>query len=203
MARQIVVKLGDAESTFDFQKVDRAKLYGSRRRIPLDPAGDRCTRAALSEDGSMLIQSGMTAQGYFTEEGYWVPNKELVGLDEEGEPVEKRPSTLGTPQSLDGPLDPQALLDTKVHAVYSLEATAVDEALRDELAARALYRFPFSYRGDYSEDVAYLVQNADGELFALVGRTLEPLWRDAEERIPTFSEEGDDDDDDELDFEMF
>ena len=202
MARQIVVKLGDATSTFDFQKVDRSKLYGSRRRIPLDPEGERCTRAALTEDGSMLLRTGMTAQGYFTPEGYWVPNKELVGLDDEGEPVEERSSTLGVPQELEGPLAPEALLDTKIHAVYALASAEVAAGLLDQLAEGAIYRFPFSYRGDYSRDVAFLVQNTEGELFALVGRTLQPVWRDPEERIPTFADEGDEDDD-ELDFEMF
>ncbi|MBO6940659.1 MAG: hypothetical protein JJ863_37140 [Deltaproteobacteria bacterium] len=202
MARQIVVQLGESPSTFDFKKVDRAKLYGSRKRMPLDPTGERCTRASLTEDGALLIQSGMTAQGYFTEDGYWVPNKELIGLDDEGEPVEKRASTLGQPQALEGPLGAEALLDTKVHAVYALDASEVDEALLAKLAEGALYRFPFSYRGDYSEDVAFLVQNGDGDVFALVGRTLEPEWRDPEERIPTFTED-EDDDDDELDFEMF
>ena len=202
MARQIVVQLGESSSTFDFKKVDRKKLYGSRKRMPLDPTGEPCTRASLTEDGALLIQSGMTAQGYFTDDGYWVPNKELIGLDDEGEPVEKRPSTLGEPQALDGPLGPEALLDTKIHAVYALAADEVDEALVAKLAEGALFRFPFSYRGDYSEDVGFLVQNPDGDLFALVGRTLEPEWRDPEERIPTFTED-EDDDDDELDFEMF
>lgn len=202
MARQIVVQLGERPSSFGFKKVDRKKLYGSRKRIPLDPTGEPCTRAALTEDGALLIQGGMTAQGYFTEDGYWVPNKELVGLDAEGEPVDKRPSTLGEAQTLEGPLGPEALLDTKVHAVYALEPDEVDEALVAQLAEGALFRFPFSYRGDYSQDVAFLVQNAEGELFALVGRSLDPEWRDPEERIPTFTED-EDDDDDELDFEMF
>ncbi len=202
MARKIVVRLEDSESSFAFAKVDRKKLYGSRRRIPLDPTGERCTRAALTDDGALLIQSGMTAQGYFTADGYWVPNKELVALDEEGEPLPKRPSTLGEPQALEGPLGPEALLDTKVHAVYALDPEEVDETLVVKLTEGALFRFPFSYRGDYSQDVAFLIANGDGELFALVGRDLDPDWRDPEERIPTFTED-EDDDDDELDFEMF
>jgi hypothetical protein len=202
MARKIVVQLGDSESSFAFSKVDRKKLYGSRRRIPLDPTGERCTRASLTDDGALLIQSGMTAQGYFTEDGYWVPNKELVGLDEEGETLPKRPSTLGEAQALDGPLGPEALLDTKVHAVYALEPEEVDAALVAKLIDGALFRFPFSYRGDYSQDVGFLIANGEGELFALVGRGLDPEWRDPEERIPTFTED-EDDDDDELDFEMF
>ena len=202
MARQIIVRLDDAESTFDFAKVDRSKLYGSRQRIPLDPAGQPCARAALTEDGSTLVKSHMTAQGYFTSDGYWVPQKELVGLDPEGQPVEKRPSTLGSAQSLQGPLEPDALLDVKVHAVYALEPTEMDERLAQSLVQGALYSFPFSYRGDYVEDVAFLVANEAGHAFALVGRSLEPQWHNPEERIPTFADDGEDDDD-ELDFEMF
>ena len=42
----------------------------------------------------------MTAQGYFKSDGAWVPNKELVGLDETGKPLELLNSTLNGKHSL-------------------------------------------------------------------------------------------------------
>ncbi|HJN74100.1 MAG TPA: hypothetical protein QGF58_09235 [Myxococcota bacterium] len=72
MARQIAVTLDGVTTCFDFKKVDRSKLYGRRVRVPLDGDGEPCTRASLTADGSTLIRVGMTAQGYFDEDGTWV-----------------------------------------------------------------------------------------------------------------------------------
>ncbi len=202
MARQIVVERGGQQSAFDFAKVDRSKLYGRRRRVPLDPAGEPCARASLSEDGAVLVRAGMTAQGYYTDEGHWVPNGELVSLDEAGQPKEPVQSTLGHAQALKGPFGPERVLDLVPHALYALTPAEVDDALVVGLREGEVYELPFAYRTGYLEDTALLLANEDGELFALVGRIVEPLWREAEERIPTVLEE-DDDDHGDLDFEMF
>ena len=64
MARVIAVSLEGVESTFGFASVDRSALYGRRRRVPLDEHGNACTRASILDDGSLLLRSGMTGQGY-------------------------------------------------------------------------------------------------------------------------------------------
>ncbi len=202
MAREIVVSLGGNESRFGMKKVERSKLYGSRKRIPLDPEGEACTKARLTEDGSMLIVSGMTAQGWFLEDGHWVPNKELVGLDEEGNELPKIDSTLGVAQALEGPIDPSIALDLRLKSVYALEPSEVDDALLEKLREGELYRFAFNYRADYQADVAVLIANQEGEVFALIGGLTEPAWLDAAEVI--VADPADDEDDvDDLDFEMF
>ncbi|MBX3250199.1 MAG: hypothetical protein KF901_23675 [Myxococcales bacterium] len=202
MARQVIVSLGGAKSTFDIAKVDRSKLYGQRKRLHLDPEGRPCTRAALTEDGSTLIQSGMTAQGYFDSAGRWVPNKELVGLDAEGNPLPEVPSTLGVEQKLEGPVPPERVLDLRVLSVYALDPVEVDDALLASLRNGDVYALPFNYRADYRAEDALLLANDAGDAFALVGYLTDPAWRDPEERIPTF-EADDGDDDGDLDFEMF
>ncbi len=63
MAKAIVVEHEGAVSSFAFNKIDRSRLYGRRRRVALDPAARPCTRAALTDDGALLLRSGMTAQG--------------------------------------------------------------------------------------------------------------------------------------------
>ena len=85
MAKPIIVTLGGVESRFDHEKLDRAKLYGKRQRQVLDPGGQRCEKAELTRDGTLLVRSGMTAQGYFDEGGAWIPNRDLVGLDRGGD----------------------------------------------------------------------------------------------------------------------
>lgn len=202
MARQVVVSFEGATSTFEMSKVDRSKLYGRRMRVPLDEHGEKCTRASLTEDGSVMVKSGMTAQGYFDEEGVWFPNKELVGITPEGELAEKEPSTLGVEQELEGPVKPEEVLDLRLQSVYALERWDVDEALYDYLVAGDVFKFKFNYRADFRAETAFLVANPEGDVFAIIGRMTEPVWREAEEMLPTFVEEAEDDDDD-LDFEMF
>lgn len=200
MARSIVVEKDGATSSFAFRKVDRSKLYGRRQRIHLDPSGEPCARASLTDDGSLLLRVGMTAQGYFDEDGHWIPYGELQGLGPEGETLEKVPSTLGEAVGLEGPVDPGLLLDHRNQSVYMLDAEELDEALKASLESGDVYRLPFNYRPGWSEGHAFLVANPDGELFALVGDPAPPDWCEPN-RLPEPDE--DDDLDDELDFEMF
>jgi len=80
LAKPIIVSLGGAESTFSFTKLDRSKLYGTRRRIVLGPDGEPCQRAQLTEDGSLLLRSGMTSQGYFDDSGNLISQSDFVGI---------------------------------------------------------------------------------------------------------------------------
>lgn len=200
MARQVVVSLGGAVSTFDMSKVDRTKLYGRKRRVPLDPKGEPCSRGALTEDGSLLVRSGMTAQGYFDSDQHWIPNKDLVGLDIDGKPVEKVDSTLGKEQALE-PATATEVLDSKVLSVYALEPADLDDALKEKLLAGELFAFKFNYRADYQAERAFLIASDDEDFFAVIGRPSPPEWLEAEEIAPPVFD--DDDDDDDLDFEMF
>ena len=77
---------------------------------------------ALTVDGSQMLLSGMTAQGYFTPDDRWVARNEMVELDADGNLVESKPSTLGVPQHIEGPVDPQEVLALAVESVFFLEA---------------------------------------------------------------------------------
>jgi len=199
MARTIVVSLDGKESSFAFARLDRKKLYATRKRIPLDAEGDPCQRASLTEDGSMLVTSGMTGQGYFDGGGRWVQNSELVGLDADGNQVEKQPSTLGAAQTLTE-VEPEALLDAAIGTVYMLDADAVDDGLQAQLDEGKIYRFAFNMRADYHLETAYLVANEHGT-FVMLGDTYEVPWCTLDQ--PVLPIDDDDEDDDDLDFEMF
>lgn len=205
MARTLQLSFRGNVSAFAFSKVDRAKLYGRRIRQQLDPDGRAARRGALTRDGSLVVQQGMTAQGYFDEEERWWPVGDLVGLDAEGNALEKIPSTLGRPVDLEGPLPAAGLLDLKVKAVYALdpdEELGLQDDLRSELDQGSLFRFPFSYRGGYSLDDAWLVANDSG-VYALVGESTELVWSELQTPVDEADVDDDDDLDDELDFEMF
>jgi len=98
MAKGIVVTYAGAETSFALEKLERAKLYGYRRRIAVDADGRPCTRAALTEDGEVLLRSGMTAQGYFDPEGRQVETSALTAIDAAGNALSLSPSTLGVAQ---------------------------------------------------------------------------------------------------------
>ena len=83
MAKNIIVSLDGEESSFGFKAVDRASLYGKRRRIALDKDGNPCTRGSLLEDGSLLLKSGMSGQGYFLD-ARGIGVFQHVRVDEEG-----------------------------------------------------------------------------------------------------------------------
>ena len=201
MAKPIVVRFQGKESRFDHKKVSRRKLYGYRRRQAMDASGATCTKASLTEDGRFLLESGMTAQGYFTADRRWVPNKELVGLDPEGGVVEKVPSTLGTAQPLEA-VRPQDLLDLRMSSVYALAEQSVDAELKTALEQGTVFRFAFNYRGDYEAETAFLVANDSGT-FAVIGDVTSPEWIEPVAVQAVMSEEEEDPFEDDLDFEMF
>lgn len=200
MASTINLSLHGQEAVFTFVPVDRAALYGRRRRIALDDAGSSCSRASLLGDGSLLLQSGMTAQGYFLPDGVWVPQGELEAIQADGSPAERIPSTLGQLQELTE-IEPEELLDLHVHNVYLLEAESISDTVREALAAGRLFRFAFNFRADYTSETGVLLANDEGT-WALIGYPHGPSWQELA-TVTSMTEASEEDTDDDLDFEMF
>lgn len=198
MAKPIVVTLDGVESRFEHAKVERSRLYGARRRVPLDQTGQPCVKAALTTDGLYLLQSGMTAQGYFDESGRWLQKSQLVGIDGDGQPLPLKPSTLGVAQPL-VVIDPSELLRHAVESVYQLEPESLDGALAARLEAGDVFKFGFNYGADYHEETAFLVKNAEG-CFCLVGAPITAVWSEPGKVLAPQVDEAPADD---LDFEMF
>lgn len=198
MAKPIIVSLDGVESSFDHSRLDRARLYGNRRRVALDQAGQPCLKAALTVDGLYLLQSGMTAQGYFDEAGRWLQKSELVGLDADGQAVEIKASTLGVSQGLH-PAQPEEVLRHTTAAVYQLEPASLDAGLAARLEGGEVFRFAFNYTSDYRLETAFLVKNAEG-FFCLVSEPTLPEWCEPGRlAVVQEAEEASDD----LDFDMF
>jgi hypothetical protein len=201
MASNLIVLFNGEESQFGLQMVDRAKLYGKRKRLNLDPAGAACTRAELTEDGQFLVRSGMTAQGYFDESLNWVPRGDLIGINGKGEPVEKVPSTLGVAQPLVGPVPPEEVFDLEVEAVYHLTPDSLSDKLAAALQRGEIYRCVFNYRPDYHAEQALLLKNSEG-VFAIVGSPATTVWCELQQFASDNGAEEEPIGDD-LDFDMF
>lgn len=197
MGKPVVLSYRGSESKFEHAKLDRASLYGARKRVPLDDTGRPCVRAQLADNGNILIRAGMTAQGYFSADGTWVPNKELVGLDASGQAVPLVASTLGVPQPLEGPLPPHTLLDLEVESVFVLTPTSLDANLKSALDAGQIFQSPFNYGADYRQETAVVFGNAEG-YFLAVGMPIAAEWCElANVAVPECDET-----DDDLDFDM-
>lgn len=198
MSKGVIVSAGGKASAFRIEKLDRTRLYGSRRRVPIDATGRPCSRASLTSDGKVLLRSGMSAQGWFDADGRQVEQKAIAAIDEQGNTLELVPSTLGVEQSLEGPVDPRDVLDLAVTAVYRAEAEDLDEALAESLGRGEAWRFPFNYRSDYRAETAFLVQNSEG-VFILVGTPASAPFLEPAASAPP-ADDGEDEGD--LDFEM-
>ena len=198
MAKPVILNFHGTEHSFVPTRVDRAKLYGVRKRIAVDSNGSTCTKAALTADGSTLITSGMTSQGYFAPGGRWVARNEMVGLDIDEQVVEIKPSTLGVAQPVEGPVDPVAVLGLDVESVFALEPEDIASTLVTSMKSGEIYRCAFNYAAGLEVEVAYLVANDEG-VFALVGKPVDIAWS---EQGAVFVAESTDDDVDDLDFDQ-
>ena len=198
MAKPVILTRGNKQYSFDATRIDRAKLYGVRKRLPLDANGQQCTKASLTLDGANLLLSGMTAQGYFNSEGSPISRQEMVGLDAQGNLVEQIPSTLGLPQKLEGPVSASDVLDLDVESFFYLEPLEVEKDLLTELKSGTVYKFSFNYSSGLEMETAYLVANEDG-VFAVVGSIAPGGW--VEEAAVYVPLDGEDTDSEDLDFE--
>ena len=199
MAKPLMVSLGSEVFSFSIIEVEREDLYGSRKRLHTDGVGRTCIRAALTQDGSLLIASGMSGQGYFNAAGQFVPRGKLVGIDSQGLIVETQPSTLGLPQVLEGPVEPSRVLDLELLSVYLLAPEQEGGALLERLKAGEIFACSFNYAASLEVECAYLLSNDHG-LFALVGKPVAVNWMEEGARFAPPVEEAQASDD--LDFEM-
>jgi hypothetical protein len=123
----------------------------------------------------------------------------MVGLDASGETVESKPSTLGVPQDLTGPVEAIEVLDLQIQSVYFLTPESVPAKLSEELKAGKIFKFPFNYSVGLETETAYLVSNDEGT-FALTGKIQNPVWVDETTSfVPEASETEEESDD--LDFD--
>ena len=198
MAKPLIVQHAGVTSSFDVTLLERSKIYGSRKRVNLDAQDRDCARAALTIDGASLLASGMTGQGYFTDAGSWVARSQMVGIDVDGKTVEPKPSTLGLPQDLEGPVDAAQVIDLVIQSVYYLEPQADASGLVERLKAGEVFRCPFNFSAGHELETAYLVGNTEG-VFAIVGQHVETSWvEEGQSYVPALEPE---DNADELDFE--
>ena len=199
MAREIVVTHEGAENHFTFSKLSREKLYGRRRRAVLDPAGENCQRAQLTNDGSLLLVRGMLGQGYFDDKNGYVDTVDLIGIAADGSLLDRQSATLNVAQPLSA-AEPTEVLDLQVTTVYRLQTEELDPNLGKELDQGAIFRFPLNYQADFQVETAYLLKN-DAGIYAVVGVPASTEWIEPAAVVEELFE-SEETEVDEIDFDM-
>lgn len=170
MPRSLRFVFGESETAFAMGKVDRGKLYGSRSLETLDADGQRCNLATLASDGRTLIPNGGTAMAHLSPSGEWVDNDTLAAVDREGHPLPKLPSSFEGPIALEETVDEDHLLEHSIRLTYALAPEAAPTgALAGALAEGTIFTFPFSWRGGFDTDPAFLLQSEEGDIWLLIG----------------------------------
>ncbi len=200
MAKTINISYKGESAVFGYKPIDRGVLYGKRRRVPFDADGNECAKASLLEDGSLLIKSGMTAQGYFTPDKVWVAQGDLEAINPDGTTPELFPATIGEVVEATQ-LSPVEALNLRFGTTYALEPEVLSEGIKKELDSGVVLTFPFNPRADYEVETGLLVGNENG-YFALIGQKNQYEFVGLAS-VVSVAEEANSDTSDDLDFEMF
>jgi hypothetical protein len=200
MAKPLIIEKDGRSTSFNVSLLERRKLYGSRKRVALDPHGRVCNRASLTGDGALVLVSGSMGQGYFTETGAWVERRQMVPINDQGQVTELHSSTLGVPQKVEGPVEALDILKLDVQSIYSLTMLDDELGLKPRLDAGEIFRCPFNYSSGVEVETAFLVANPSG-YFAIVGHPVEAEWCAQDQALMPPADAAFQEDD--LDFDMF
>ncbi len=200
MARKAELLVNGQRILAEFKKVDRKKIYGWSSIEVFDQNGSKCTLAGLAE-GQYVMPSGSSALVSLNAKGEAVSKSTLVGVDSEGNKVEKVPSIYDQKVMLrEATID--EYLSMAVKSVYQLQIDENKEALLEDLNSGKIYYFVFNYRADYEGDDAFLISNGT-DVFAITGMRSDlefiGLQDNEQELVPEEAQVEEDD----MDFAMF
>lgn len=199
MAREILLGFDGEASSFDFEKVDRDKLYGRKARVIVDEEGRECSAAMLTADGAALVPSGGAAYLYLDPNLDTFERSDLVAVGADGQRLPLCPSTLGKEQPL-VVSDARRVLDHVTLGIYQLKPTQLGAKLSAALDAGQILETRFNYRDDYMDSPAFVLKNEHG-VFLLVCAPIDFTFVARDNPTPA-EPEGEETLGDELDFSM-
>ena len=199
MARKVKFNINDTLLESGIVKVDRAKLYGSSKKIVRDMKGNECVLSNLY-NGDRILPKGSISQVLLDNEGLFVNRSSLVGFNSSNKQVDKVSSIFSIDNKCEK-VDLDEFLSVNVKSIYQL---AIEEDNQEKwnilFANDEIYHFIFNYREDYEGDDAYLISNGE-DLFITVGK--KNHFEFLEQNNIVIDDEEEEEIDDELDFSMF
>lgn len=192
------------ELAFGIEKIDRRKLYGFIDTEVIDGTGRICTQVMLAGDGRTRVGRGSSALLMLDPDGNYLERQRLTPVGPSGEPLVRVPSSFDAPILLDAQASIDELLSHNIKAAYLLTPPVGASDLLEELRRGVIYTFPFSFRGGLEKDVGFLLANAEGLPFLLLGKPTRLEFVALHELTDSDTEEAAEieDDDDEVDFAM-
>jgi len=199
MHKIIEVTFNGRVSSFTVNKIDRSKLYGSKKRIAVDVQGHECSSAALTRDGRFILPVGGTAMLYLDSQGDVVERNQLQAVDPEGGNGDSEELSPNEAMELGPAVSADEVLEYTIINVYMLEPVSIPSELVAILASGIIYcqvSSPASHNGYQS----FLLKNDLG-YFLLVGEKtgFESIGLDEADLSPLDNNNGGDDG---LDFYM-
>ncbi|MBC7899163.1 MAG: hypothetical protein H7070_03835 [Saprospiraceae bacterium] len=173
MPRPLILSLDGNEFSVSLVKIDREKLYGAVEIEAFDEKGNEASLKVLAADGKTLIDKGGTALSTISEDGSSLDRTELSPVDIDNHEIESVPSSFGTPNVL-SPATSEDYLAQIVKSVYLLRPFPGEslDVLYENLGAKRIFQFEFSYRGGVDYDSAFLV-GSKSDAFMIVGKQAE------------------------------
>jgi hypothetical protein len=202
--RELVFTAGDTQFSCGLNKVDRTKLYGSVDIETIDADGNRCSLATLANDGKTLISTGGTGFGYVTPDGKWIERADLIPMDLDGEALPTLPSSFDAPIELSAEADLSTFLDHSIRLCYVLDCErGFERALIEQLSGGTIFQFEFLYRAGVSPDPAFILADADDNVWMLVGTPAKIDFTGLDQgTAATAQADADESDEDDFDFDM-
>jgi|TARA_B110000003_G_scaffold38481_1_gene35172 hypothetical protein len=199
MARKVKFNINNTLLESGITKVDRAKLYGSTKKIVRDIKGNECVLSNLY-NGDRILPKGSISQVLLDNKGLFVSRSSLVGFNSSNKKVDKVNSIFSIDNNCEK-VDLDEFLSVNVKSIYQLTIEEGDQEKWNILFANdEIYHFVFNYREDYEGDDAYIITNGS-DLFITVGTKND--FEFLEQNNIVIDDEEDEEIDDELDFSMF
>ncbi|MDB2687377.1 hypothetical protein N9Y42_09220 [Mariniblastus sp.] len=202
MAKPIKFTFAGEKSVFEMHKVDRSRLYGYKELEVLDENGNACVLTTLAKDGQSLIGKGGTGIGYVDADGNWCDKDQMKPVDLQGNKITPVASSFAAPIELSEEASTERFLDHNIRLIYELDPEGITPELAKRLQAGAMFMFPYSYRGGLEADTGFLMTNAAGDIFFLVGDDSNIEFKSLQQVVPVTDYEANDDDASLMDFDM-
>jgi len=154
-------------SNFTLTKINRSRLYGSKRRIAVDAHGQECSRAALTRDGRHILPNGGSAMLYLDEQGDVVERNQLRAIDPEGDVIKPGESTPDAALEVVQAGEAAEVLECGITHVYALEPVFICAELEASLSQGAIYRLPFPTPTGSNNRQSFLLGNNTGYFLLL------------------------------------
>lgn len=167
MAKELKFNIGDESFSVSTVKLERKKIYGWTEIKAIDSNGNICRQVGLDSNGVTIIPNGSLKMGMVSEDGKWMDKSELIAIHSDGTKAEIHPSSFDIEINLNTKATEEELLDIIVTSVYVLNGDS-SKAFAQKIG-NDIYKFPFSYRADYEDTLAFILSNGDSA-FIITGQ---------------------------------